>query len=83
MVLQARGRDRRLCGLRSLERGFETHAAKGQFRSAQVHTRLAPETVRDLLRRLVQELTELEDESEPLQTVTFAFHPAIEQGETD
>jgi DNA-binding transcriptional ArsR family regulator len=69
--------------LRELERGFETHAAQGQFRSAQVHTRLAPETVRDLLRRLVSELTELEDESEPLQTVTFAFHPAIEQGETD
>ena len=28
-------------------------------------------------------LAELEDESEPLQTVTIAFHPAIEQGETD
>ena len=69
--------------LRELQRGFETHAARGEFRSAQVHTRLAPETVRDLLRRLVNELTELEDESEPLQTVTFAFHPAIEQGETD
>src|SRR3954451_11158523 len=69
--------------LRELERGFETHAAQGEVRRAQVHTRLAPETVRDLPRRLVDELTELEDESEPLQTVTFAFHPAIEQGETD
>ena len=36
--------------LRELQRGFETHAAQGEFRSAQVHTRLAPETVRDLLR---------------------------------
>lgn len=69
--------------LRELQRGFAIHAAKGEFRSAQVHTRLAPETVRDLLKRLVAELTELEDEAEPLQTVTFAFHPAIEQGETD
>jgi hypothetical protein len=31
----------------------------------------------------VDELTELEDESQPLQTITIAFHPAIEKGETD
>jgi hypothetical protein len=31
----------------------------------------------------VEKLTELEDESEPLQTVTVAFHPAIEHGETE
>src|SRR5260221_7979683 len=61
--------------LRELQRGFETHAAKGQFRSAQVHTRLAPDTVRDLLRRLVHGLTELEDQTEPRQTVTFPFPP--------
>jgi hypothetical protein len=41
------------------------------------------ETVRALVRRLVDELTELEDETQPLQTVTVAFHPAIEHGETD
>jgi DNA-binding transcriptional ArsR family regulator len=69
--------------LRELQRGFETHAARGEFRSAQVHTHLDVETVRALARRLVDELTELEDESQPLQTITIAFHPAIEQGDPD
>lgn len=69
--------------LRELQRGFETHAASGEFRSAQVHSRLDVETVRRLFAELVDQLTELEDESQPLQTVTIAFHPAIEQGETD
>jgi DNA-binding transcriptional ArsR family regulator len=69
--------------LRELQRGFEEHAARGEFRSAQVHTRLDVETVRGLFRELVEKLTELEDESQPLQAVTIAFHPAIEQGETD
>jgi DNA-binding transcriptional ArsR family regulator len=69
--------------LRDVQRGFETHAATGEFRSAQVHTRLAVETIRTLVQEIVETLAELEDESEPLQTVTIAFHPAIEQGETD
>ena len=69
--------------LRDLQRGFESHAATGDFRSAQVHSRLDVETVRRLLNELVETLTELEDESQPLQTITVAFHPAIEQGETD
>jgi DNA-binding transcriptional ArsR family regulator len=69
--------------LRELQRGFDTHAATGEFRSAQVHTHLDIETVRKLFRELVDQLTELEDGSQPLQTVTIAFHPAIEQGETD
>ena len=69
--------------LRELQRGFEAHAAGGEFRSAQVHSRLDVETVRRLLNELVETLTELEDESQPLQTITVAFHPAIEQGETD
>jgi DNA-binding transcriptional ArsR family regulator len=69
--------------LRELQRGFEAHAAAGEFRSAQVHTRLDVETVRQLFKKLVADLNELEDESQPLQTVTIAFHPAIEHGETD
>jgi DNA-binding transcriptional ArsR family regulator len=69
--------------LRDVQRGFEAYAATGEFRSAQVHTRLAVETLRGLVRDLVEKLTELEDESEPLQTVTVAFHPAIEHGETE
>jgi DNA-binding transcriptional ArsR family regulator len=69
--------------LRELQRGFELYAAKGEFGTAQVNTRLDVETVRTLLRRVVDELTDLEDTSQPLQTVTIAFHPAIEDGETD
>ncbi len=69
--------------IREMQRGFEAHAASGEFRSAQVNTRLDVETVRSLVNRLVDELSELEDESQPLQTITIAFHPAIEQGEPD
>jgi DNA-binding transcriptional ArsR family regulator len=69
--------------LRDVQRGFETHAATGEFRSAQVHTRLDVETIRALVRELVEKLAGLEDESQPLHTVTVAFHPSIEQGETD
>jgi DNA-binding transcriptional ArsR family regulator len=69
--------------LRDLQRGFEAHAADGSFRSAQVHTRVDLETVRGLVHDLVDKLTSGEDESQPLQTITIAFHPAIEEGETD
>ena len=67
--------------LRELQRGFELFAADGNFRSAQVHSKLDVDTVRELLKELVEKLTELEDESQPLQTITIAFHPAIEQGD--
>lgn len=67
--------------LRELQRGFDLFAADGSFRSAQVHTKLDVETVRALLRELVDKLTKLEDETKPLQTITIAFHPAIEQGD--
>lgn len=69
--------------IRDLQRGFDTHAAAGEFRSAQVHVRLHVDTLRKLAHELVAKLTELEDESQPLQTVTIAFHPAIEEGEED
>jgi DNA-binding transcriptional ArsR family regulator len=69
--------------LRELQRGFELFAAKGEFRSAQVHSKLSIETVRALLNELVDKLAEMEDETQPLQTITVAFHPAIAEGETD
>ena len=69
--------------LRELQRGFDLFAAGGEFRSAQVHTRMEIEKVRTLLNELVQRLTDEEDESQPPLTVTFAFHPGIAQGETD
>jgi DNA-binding transcriptional ArsR family regulator len=69
--------------LRELQRGFDLYAAEGDFRSAQVNTKLDVETVRKLLNELVEKLTELEDESQPQQTITLAFHPTITQGDTD
>ncbi len=69
--------------LHELQRGFDLYAARGEFRSAQVHSKLDLETVRRLLDELIEKLTELEDETQPLQSITIAFHPAIEQGETD
>jgi DNA-binding transcriptional ArsR family regulator len=69
--------------LREMQRGFDLFAAKGEFRSAQVHTRLDVETVRGLLNELVHKLTELEDESKSALSITVAFHPLITEGETD
>jgi len=69
--------------LRELQRGFDLFAANGDFRSAQVHAKLDAETVRALLNGIVEKLNELEDETQPLQTITLAFHPAIEQGDPD
>src|SRR4051812_6305229 len=69
--------------LRELQRGFETFGAAGDFRSAQVHVRLDVETIRGLIKELIDRLTALEDESQPQHTITMGFHPSIEQGETD
>jgi DNA-binding transcriptional ArsR family regulator len=67
--------------LRELQRGFDLFAARGEFRSAQVHAKLAADTVRNLLNELIARLTELEDAGEASQTITIAFHPTIEQGD--
>jgi DNA-binding transcriptional ArsR family regulator len=69
--------------LRELQRGFDLFASRGEFRSAQVHTKLEIETVRGLLNELVRKLAELEDDSKPALSITVAFHPLITQGETD
>jgi hypothetical protein len=69
--------------LRELQRGFDLHASNGEFRSAQVHAKVEIETLRTLLSDLIERVNELEEDTQPLQTITFAFHPAFEQGETD
>jgi DNA-binding transcriptional ArsR family regulator len=69
--------------LLELQRGFELFAAKGEFRSAQVHAKLNVESVRTLLNEVVQKLTAMEDDTQPLQTITVAFHPAIEHAAPD
>jgi DNA-binding transcriptional ArsR family regulator len=69
--------------LQELQRGFDVHAEAGQFRSAQVHVKLDADTVRKLLAELIDKLTSLEDDSQPQQTITLAFHPAIAEAEED
>ena len=69
--------------LRELQRGFELHAANGEFRTAQVHAKIEIETLRGLLNELLDRVNDLEDDEQPLQSITIAFHPAFEQGETD
>jgi DNA-binding transcriptional ArsR family regulator len=69
--------------LKELTRGFDLHAAKGDFRSAQVHVKLSPDAVRDALNELIDRLTSMEDESQPQQTITLAFHPAIAEGDQE
>ena len=69
--------------LRELQRGFELHASNGEFRSAQVHAKVEIETLRTLLNELIERVNELEEQTQPLQTITIAFHPAFEEGETD
>jgi DNA-binding transcriptional ArsR family regulator len=69
--------------LRELQRGFELHGAQGEFRSAQVHAKVDVERLRELLNELIDTINSSEDEANPLQTITIAFHPAFEEGEED
>ena len=69
--------------LRELQRGFELHGTQGEFRSAQVHAKVDPEKLRALFNELIDTINNAEDEANPLQTITIAFHPAFEQGEPD
>ena len=69
--------------LRELQRGFELHAANGEFRTAQVHAKVEIETLRGLLNDLLDRINDLEEDAQPLQSITIAFHPAFEQGEAD
>ena len=69
--------------LRELQRGFDLFAANGEFRSAQVHTKMEVEKVRALFNEIVQRLTDEEDESQPTLTITIAFHPNIQEGDPD
>ncbi len=48
--------------LRELQRGFDLHAANGEFRSAQVHAKVDVETLRKLFRELLDTINEVEDE---------------------
>lgn len=67
--------------LREVQRAFDLYAARGEFRTVQVHGNLDIEALRRALDDLMASLEELEDESQPLQTITIAFHPTIESGD--
>jgi DNA-binding transcriptional ArsR family regulator len=67
--------------LREVQRAFDLFAAQGEFRTAQVHGKLDVEKLRAALGDLMQKLDDLEDDSQPRQTITIAFHPTIESGD--
>jgi DNA-binding transcriptional ArsR family regulator len=67
--------------LRELQRGFGLHGPTGEFRSAQLHATIELEALRALFNELIEKINELEDETQPTYTITFAFHPNITQGE--
>jgi DNA-binding transcriptional ArsR family regulator len=69
--------------LRELQRGFELHGAQGEFRTAQVHAKVDPETLRNLLNELIDTINDSEDDENAQQTIMIAFHPSFEQGEPD
>jgi DNA-binding transcriptional ArsR family regulator len=69
--------------LRELQRGFELHGASGDFGSAQVHAKVDPERLRALLRELIDTINKAEDDANPQQTITIAFHPSFDEGEPD
>ncbi|HEY3961264.1 MAG TPA: winged helix-turn-helix domain-containing protein [Gaiellaceae bacterium] len=69
--------------LRELQRGFDLFAEKGELRTAQVSVKLDVDTIRHLIDELIEQLTRLEDESQPAHTITLAVHPLIEHGEED
>lgn len=69
--------------LRELQHGFELHAAHGELRSAQVHARVPAETLRTLLTEVLDRINDLEDDVSPQQTITVAFHPSSDRGESD
>src|SRR5215831_17923102 len=62
--------------LRELQRGFELHGAQGEFRTAQVHAKVDPDTLRNLLNELIDTINDSEDDANALQTITIAFHPS-------
>ena len=53
------------------------------FFTAQVNAKLDIETIRRLIDELIEQLTDLEDDSQPAHTITLAVHPLIEHGEED
>jgi hypothetical protein len=46
-----------------------------------VHATISVDTLRMLLNELIDKINELEDDTQPAHTITFAFHPTITQGE--
>ena len=67
--------------LGELQRAFDRYAAKGELRTVQVHAKVELEQLREILSDLIDRLDAVEDESQPLQTLLIAFHPAIDQGD--
>ena len=66
--------------LRELQRGFDLHAANGEFRSAQVHAKVDIETLRKLFRELLDTINEVEDESAAAADDHVRVSPRVRAG---
>jgi DNA-binding transcriptional ArsR family regulator len=67
--------DLRAAMLEEVQRGWEKFGAQGQFRTAQVTARIAPERALELITHVVEEARDSEsDEHEPL-VITMVLHP--------
>ena len=66
--------------LRELQRGFDLHAANGEFRSAQVHAKVDVETLRELFRELLDRINEAEDEAQPAADDHDRVPPRVRAG---
>lgn len=69
--------------LLELQRAFDRYAAKGEFRTVQVHAKVTTEKLREIFTDLIERLGEAEEEGQPQQTLLIAFHPAAGRGESD
>ena len=61
--------------LEEVSRGWTAYGSTGEFRAAQLNVRIAGDVVRGLLNEFIEQIAELEDESEELLTVTVIAHP--------
>jgi DNA-binding transcriptional ArsR family regulator len=61
--------------LESVQEGWTTHSADGNFRSVQGTFRLSTDQVRQMFRNFVAEAEKLEDPSNELQLITIFSHP--------
>ena len=60
-----------------VRQGWNAYGDKGQFRFVRINVRISPERAMEVLADLVPTFEELEDENEPMLTITALMHPRV------